>query len=328
MYYVYEFFIVETNEIIYVGKGTRNRYRVKSNRNQFLTNMLDRFECDSRIVKWFDDEKDAFEYEYNYIKQLKQKGQCVCNIHNGGAGGSGEYWTAELRKEYSDHNVMKSKAQRERMSANNPMKNHDVAKRVATKKSKPVIIGDNEYASVKEASQRLLVSTDTIILWCKKGINYKGEQCRYKNKPQVVFSDQRYNKGSCKAVIYKGIEYECSVDLAKAIGIGKRTAFEWLRRGFDPSGEPCRYKDDKRVLTYENRYLKRNKARAKTIIVNGKTYQSCEEASKILNIPKSTLYSYLQGAKHNPNYICEYGNQQPSQGNFDNSTLEGSTTNG
>ena len=100
MYYVYEFYIVETNEIIYVGKGKGDRYKVKYHRNKLLTEKLNTYNCDSRIIKYFDNEKDAFMYEYEYIKLLKEQGLCSCNIYPGGAGGSGEYWTDELRKGY------------------------------------------------------------------------------------------------------------------------------------------------------------------------------------------------------------------------------------
>ena len=134
MYYVYEFYIVDTDEIVYVGKGTGRRYKVTSQRNELLTKMLAQNSCESRIVKTFENEKDAFAFEFDYINELKARGQCVCNIHSGGAGGSGEYWTEELRKEYSEKNVMKSPEQRKRMSANNPMKNPEIAKRTNGKK--------------------------------------------------------------------------------------------------------------------------------------------------------------------------------------------------
>ena len=111
MYYVYEFFIVETNEIIYVGKGKGKRYRVVSQRNSLLTYILKHYKCDSRIVKTFQNEKDAYMFEYEYINTLKEKGLCICNIYCGGAGGSGEYWTDELREEYSINNVMKDENQ-------------------------------------------------------------------------------------------------------------------------------------------------------------------------------------------------------------------------
>ena len=40
MYYVYEFFIVETGEIIYVGKGTGLRYKMRSQRSKMMKELL------------------------------------------------------------------------------------------------------------------------------------------------------------------------------------------------------------------------------------------------------------------------------------------------
>ena len=327
-YYVYEFYIIETGEVIYVGKGTGKRYKCKCQRNKFLTEMLKRFNCDSRIVKRFEDEGEAFKYEYQRINELKTIGQCVCNIHSGGAGGSGEYWTDDLRKEYSEHNVMKSVQQRQRMSVNNPMKNPSVSERVNQKKRKPVLIGKTEYVSVTEASQKENVAVDTIVNWCRKGINAKGQKCKYKNQPQVEFHDKRYNKGGCKAVVFRGVEYESVIDFADAVGISQSAAHEWLKRGFNPKAEPCRYKDDNREPVFTDRFIQRNKAKAKSIIVNGVQYTNWEDACKQLNLNRSTLYSYLNGSRHSKKYNCKYGNQQPSQGNVNNSTLDGSTTNG
>lgn len=323
MYYVYEFYIVETGEIIYAGKGTKNRYKVKSQRNQFLTNMLKRYNCDSRIVKRFENEEDAFSFEYDYIKSLKDKGQCVCNIYNGGAGGSGEYWTDELREEYSQKNVMKSDIQRKRMSDNNPMKNKEVSQRVNSLKKRPVIIGTKEYSSVKEAHDILGVATDTIIRWCQKGINGKGELCRYKDSEQVVFTDKRYNKGGCKGLTYKGKHYESPVDLADEMHCNVTKLYHWLKNGFDHYGNPIRYDDDNRELVFKMR-----RGSNHPVIVNGKHYSSVSAASRDIGVSSQWLGDILRGKHKSTKYICKYDNQQPSHGNTDNSTVEGSTTNG
>lgn len=327
MYYVYEWFIVSTNEVIYVGKGTKNRYKVRKHNNLF-NEMIKRFECESRIVKEFETEKEAFEYEFDYVNLMRNQGQCVCNIHNGGYGGTTEWWTEDLKRHYSEYNVMKSEKQRKRMSVNNPMKDKMIAQKTSSKKKKPVIIGGNEYSSVKEACEAYNTSSESIATWCEKGINGKGEICHYKGQSPVQFNGKRYNKGGSKPVTYKDVTYECVKDFATAVGISESTAHQWLNRGYNPDGIPCRYKDDVRDLIFENRHIVRNKARAKTVIVNGIEYASCEEASKALHIPKTTIYSYLQGVRTNKKYICKYGNQQPNRGNTDNSTTKGSTTNG
>lgn len=181
MFYVYEWYIKSTNEVIYVGKGFRNRYRVKKH-NKFFNEMIKRYDCDSRIVKEFESEQDAFEYEFVRIRELKSINQCVCNIHEGGYGGSTEWWTDDVRKKYSEKNVMKSQNQRQRMSDNNPMKNKDVSSRVAKKKSRAVIIDGIEYESVKNAALQLGVCKDTIQSWCIRGCDFDGKHiCSYKD---------------------------------------------------------------------------------------------------------------------------------------------------
>lgn len=326
MYYVYEWYNVDTYEVIYVGKGTGLRYKVRKH-NKLFNEMIKRFPCESRIVKEFENEKEAFEYEYEYIKEKKAKGQCVCNIYDGGMGGTTSWWTDELREKYSQNNVMKSEKQRKRMKVQNPMKDKAVAMKNGCSHWRSVIIGDNGYASVKAAMIAYNTSFETIQNWCRKGINPYGEKCRYEDEEQVEYTDKRYNKGASRVVVYKDIRYECIKDFANEIGIGERTASEWLKRGFNPDGIPCRYENDTRELVYVNRHTMRNKSKSKPVIVNGVEYRSVEEASCSLHIAKTTIYAYLQGRRKSTKYICKYGNQQPSRGNTDNSTPEGSTTN-
>ena len=181
MFYVYEWYIMDTGEIIYVGKGCNRRYKVTKH-NRFFNEMIKRYKCDSRIIKTFSTEKEAFDYEFIRIEELKNKGQCVCNIYAGGTGGETSWWTKEKREEYSKNNVMKSKKQRERMKKNNPMSNPEIAEKTNGQKRIPVIIDGKRYISLKQASVELGVAPDTINQWCKKGYNTKGIKCEFEKK--------------------------------------------------------------------------------------------------------------------------------------------------
>ncbi len=325
MYYVYEWFIVETGEVIYVGKGTGRRYKVRKH-NRFFNDMIARFKCDSRIVHYFGIESDAFKFEHDHIAELKKAGQCVCNIYDGGLGGTTSWWTDEKRAYYATHNAMKSAAQRDRMSKNNPMKNPEVAKAVAAQKTRAVIIGEKKYRSVVEACKAFKTSSGTIKKWCTKGINPMGQKCRYKDSPQIEFTGTRYNKGGCKAIVYKGKRYESAVDLGNELGVSNTTVSKWVKKGFSPDGTPCRYEDDDRELTFvKSMPGERNR---KAVIVNGTWYSSIRSAEDALGLHRGRLTPYLRGERKNQEFICEYANQQPSQENSDNSILEGSTTNG
>lgn len=182
MFYVYEWYIIDTNEVIYVGKGSRNRYKVRKH-NYMFNEFLKRFNCDSRIIQYYETENLAFEGESERIADLKAKGQCVCNINSGGKGGLSEHWTPEKRKKYSENNIMKSQEQRDRMSRQNPMKNPKIAMKVGKKHRKAVIIDGKRFDSVTIAAQ-YIGTWDRYLTQCirnKSGL-CKGHKCEYANQ--------------------------------------------------------------------------------------------------------------------------------------------------
>lgn len=183
MFYVYEWFIKETNEIIYVGKGNKKRYLVKKH-NQLFQEFIKRYNCESRIIKYFEKEEDAFRSEYDRIEELKAKGQCVCNIRYGGFGGETKTWSEEKRKKYSENNIMKSQIQRDRMKKNNPMYNKEVALKNGLAHHKALYIGGKEYQSLAEAANQYKRTSQCIFWWLKSGKNPLGEKCYYKHGNQ------------------------------------------------------------------------------------------------------------------------------------------------
>jgi len=320
MYYVYEWFVIATGEVIYVGKGTGNRYKVRKH-NKLFNEMIRRYACDSRIIKEFQTEKEAFSYEYERVNELKQIGQCVCNIYNGGYGGTTTCWTDAQREKYSIHNAMKSEKQRKRMSTSNPMKNKDIANKVNAKKRIPVIVGDKEYPSIKAACEQYSVSSGTINGWCIRGFNSIGESCYYKDDPHRP--ERIINNGQKKEVLYQGERYASAAEMARSLSISASTASRWCREGRDIYGNECKYADSS--YSYSTNRIRQKHI---PIIVNGVWYPSKEQASRELGVSAFVLTQYLKGKKTDTKYICEYGNQQPSRENTDNSTPEGSTTNG
>lgn len=326
MFYVYEWFNVETNDVFYVGKGCGRRYKPTNKRNERFKEYCRNNECDYRIVKTFDNEKDAFEYEDYRISELKDIGQAECNIYSGGFGGLSSIWTKDMRDKQSKNNPMKNEKQRLRMKNNNPMKNKETAQKVGDVHTKAVVIDQTEYPSIISASKALGVSQGTIIKWCRKGVDYNLKPCRYKDCEQIEYKGIRYNKGSCKPLTYKGKWYETAVDLAKELNLKPGTINGWAKKGFDPDGNSCRYEDDKEEHTFK-RFVSGASLR-KPIVVNGIQYPSKADAEKALGLSKGYLAPYIAGTRKNSKYICQYANQQPNQGNADESTLEGSTTNG
>ncbi|MBT2582961.1 hypothetical protein [Planococcus sp. ISL-109] len=49
-YYVYEWFIKETGQVIYLGKGTGSRYK-NTKRNDYFNRLFEKFECDVKKDK-------------------------------------------------------------------------------------------------------------------------------------------------------------------------------------------------------------------------------------------------------------------------------------
>ncbi len=265
MFYVYEWFIKETNEVIYVGKGCNRRYKVTKH-NKFFNEMIKRFECDSRIIKEFSTEKEAFDYEYERVKELKSIGQCVCNIYDGGCGGVASWWTEERKQWYSEHNTMKNQDQRERMSAKNPMKNKKVAKIVGEKHRKPVIINGKRYEGVTFAAKELNVADQTIVNWC--------------------------------------------------------------RQGYDGLGNPCRYEgeEQKEIPLIKKMHPRATSPRA--VLIDGIRFETVKDGASYIGVSSTLLIRKIQSNKLCKGHNCKYDNQQPSRTKSDNSSAEGSTTNG
>ena len=238
-FYVYEWFIVETNEIFYVGKGCRNRYKVKKHNNVF-NYILKHNKCESRIIKFFDEEKDAFEYEYFRVKELKQKGQCKANIYQGGLGGTISWWDEKNKEKYSKYNVMKSEEQRKRMSESNPMKNIEVKKKVIEKNSKKIIIGDKIYNSIKEASLEYQVYDTAIQYWLKRGYSKDLKECYYLGeKPkEIVFKNHITNT---KPVIVDDIYFSTVKEASKYINVSEESLIRAMKKNRNCKGHTCKY---------------------------------------------------------------------------------------
>jgi hypothetical protein len=74
-YYVYEWYIVETGEVFYVGKGSGNRATSMKDRNDLFKQIRREHKCDYRILRYFTDNKEAFAYEKERGLELKAIGQ-------------------------------------------------------------------------------------------------------------------------------------------------------------------------------------------------------------------------------------------------------------
>lgn len=239
MFYVYEWYVVSTGEIIYVGKGSGRRYKVRKH-NAFFNEFIKRYDCESRIVKKFETEKEAFEFEFDRVLELKLKGQCVCNIYSGGFGGTASCWTEEMRNNYSRNNVMKNSKQRKRMSEQNPMKNKDISQKVNAKKKKKICVGNKIYDGCTDLAKEFGVKDSSIQYWVERGYAPNGEPCYYygSEKPVVKFKNVGGNR---RPVIVDGIKFNSVKDAANSYGIWPETIIRALKNNRPFNGHICRY---------------------------------------------------------------------------------------
>lgn len=84
-YYVYEWIIKDTEEVFYVGKGCRERWKTRKRENRFFMNMLNSHECDVRKVKVNLTEQEAFDLEIKLIAYYRSNTNFrLTNVQDGG----------------------------------------------------------------------------------------------------------------------------------------------------------------------------------------------------------------------------------------------------
>lgn len=303
MFYVYRWFIEDSNITFYIGKGSGDRYKQTKKRNKKFKKVLENNKCSSEIMMNFENEIDAFAYEHKMICEYKQKGECFCNLDDGGVGGCSFIWTPEMKEYFSENNCMKLNHQRQRMSVKNPMKNKDVATKVGLKHRKPFYVGELVFTKLSEAAEYYNTSQQTVKNWLKVG--HKGNIIvHYVNKPPVEYISKRCNV--CKKVLYKGIIYESAVEVAKHLNITKAIVYNAIKRGFFMDGTSIKYVNDKSCHVFKPRnYATRNIP----IVVNNVQYKSIKEAAISLNTSANTISSVLHGQTKKSKYECNFVNQ-------------------
>jgi group I intron endonuclease len=208
MFYTYAHYKPESNELFYIGKGTRNRYLSKSNRNKHWTNIVNKYGFVSKILAWWKTEEEALEHEKLLIASLKEIGVSLCNATDGGEGISGFKHSQEVkehmskvrkgihfRKTYniSDETRFKmSKSQtgrkhsenvRKKISKANAGQNNAMYGKPSQKRKQVICLTNNKiYDSITEAAEELKVKSPKITLVCQgKRKSTGGHIFRYMN---------------------------------------------------------------------------------------------------------------------------------------------------
>ncbi len=77
-YYVYIWYLESSKEVFYVGKGSGNRVTSMKDRNPHFRHIRNKCKCGYKIVKYFDNEEEAYDYELKLGTEYKAKGQAWC----------------------------------------------------------------------------------------------------------------------------------------------------------------------------------------------------------------------------------------------------------
>lgn len=200
-YYVYEWFIIETGEVFYVGKGSKNRVTSMKDRNKYFKDIRNKYECDYRILKYFSDEEEAYDYELKRGLELKSIGQARACYMLGNAkryidfsvkqktkktnfkkghkpANYGKKMSDEFRENCRQRNLGTKQSEETKRKRSEALKGHSVSENVIStlveNRRKPVYkINPNtneiekEYFSAKSVADEYNVSPATITVKCK-----------------------------------------------------------------------------------------------------------------------------------------------------------------
>ena len=236
-FYVYEWYNINTNEVFYVGKGRKNRYKNKTQRNKLFLQYIQNNEVDSRIVVDNLSEEDSFKKEKELTEYYKRKNQCHCNLAPAGKGGTHFQWTKEMREYKSIYNPMKQENQKERMRKHNPMFNQETAKKNGEKHQKPLVIGTMNFQSLKDAAVYFNVSPQTIRNWINKGFKTDTKEiCYFVNKDNLKDSSSKGYK-----VLIDNIEYPSLAKAAIAIQVSAGALRQAIKENRKCKNHICSY---------------------------------------------------------------------------------------
>lgn len=106
MWYVYLHIDPIKNKVFYVGKGKNRRAYSLSNRNKYHKRIVSKIKEKGltpiiQIVKMFETENDAFDYEKFLIKKYRDEGIKLTNFTDGGEGLSGHEFSEEHKRKMS-----------------------------------------------------------------------------------------------------------------------------------------------------------------------------------------------------------------------------------
>lgn len=279
---MYEWYIVETEEVFYVGKGSGDRYKTINGRNKFFKCMYNSHRCDVRIKYDNLTEKEAFAQEKELINYYRNNTTFrLTNQTDGGEGSSGwkpsqeikEKMSKALKKKWNDpdykERVIKSR--------------HDISSTFQSKEFKEkisrIVSGNNNpnyhnYWSEKQKQHLSKIQKNNPLYKNENNPNAKKIICVETGE---VFSCIKYAQEKYKIRTFTSL----SVALKNKI----RTAGEMHWVYYDE----CFLDNDYR-LNYLLEVLKKDKTRHSVQCVDdGIIYSSIAKLARLLNISEKII---------------------------------------
>jgi hypothetical protein len=173
MYYVYIHKIKQNGEVVYVGKGSNFRYKDYNSRSCEHQKMMKCNQLDYVILKYFDDEKEAYDYEEKVTEEYKRIGLCKFNKSIGRK--TCEHTKVKLS------NILKGKRKNE-LTRERMRKNHKrpLAKKVVMYKDGKQI---KTFRSSREAGRYAAENGICSYGWCGRSLKTGEETKPTKNFP-------------------------------------------------------------------------------------------------------------------------------------------------
>ena len=218
-FYVYEWYIVETGEIFYVGKGSGKRATSMKDRNDEFKHIRRTNECAYRIVRYFASDEEALTYELEYGGKLKAMGQArACHV----LGGKGKFIDAaslakmqqtQFEKNHEPWNKGKTmddaykarcracklgtkQSEEAKRKRSDKLMNHpvsdDARRRIAEARKKPISVFDTQtktekrYDCIQAFAAECGVTQSALCRVIKSGKTYKGRYIIKQVDPEGV----------------------------------------------------------------------------------------------------------------------------------------------
>jgi hypothetical protein len=208
-FYVYEHIRKDTGEVFYVGKGSKDRFKVKQGRNPYWNNVVNKSNgFIPKILINVDNEELAYLCESERIDQLKRLGCLLTNLNEGGEGS------------YKPSDETRAKMSASRQGEKNPRFN------INSRRQK--------YARKEFVSDEIKSANMKKNHWSKTGSYVPPSGTKYSEERKQKLRGCRESVAGgknpkAKSIFYDGKEFLCIKDFASYLNVAYKTLVVKIR---------------------------------------------------------------------------------------------------